>query len=354
MDTSLLKTLSEAPGVSGDEAPVRAILRDAVKDHVDELRVDTMGNLIALKRAATAAPPLKVMLAAHMDEVGFMVTRIDKSGALRFRQVGGLDDRILLAKVVYVGKNRLPGVIGVKPVHLIDRGEDERVVKADELVIDIGASSQEEAERLVSLGDRAVFATAFEETSPAVKGKAFDDRVGCAVLAELVRERYPVELYAVWTVQEEIGARGARVAAYALEPDVAIALEGTICDELPKKKDLSPTTRMGAGPAITVMDRSLIADRRLVRLVIETAEAEGIPYQFKQPGLGGTDAGYIHLVRAGIPATAVSVPCRYIHAPAALMSPADFDNTVRLMKAALNKLSAFSKQTNDRRRTTGD
>jgi endoglucanase len=174
------------------------------------------------------------------------------------------------------------------------------------------------------------------------------------VLAELVRERYPVELYAVWTVQEEIGARGARVAAYALEPDVAIALEGTICDELPKKKDLSPTTRMGAGPAITVMDRSLIADRRLVRLVIETAEAEGIPYQFKQPGLGGTDAGYIHLVRAGIPATAVSVPCRYIHAPAALMSPADFDNTVRLMKAALNKLSAFSKQTNDRRRTTGD
>jgi putative aminopeptidase FrvX len=347
-----LKALSEASGVAGDEAAVRSVLRDAVKDHVDELRVDAIGNLITVKRAAGHEPdggeaatrPLRVMLAAHMDEVGFMVIRIDKGGTLRFRRVGGVDHRILLAKVVSVGKNRLPGVIGVKPVHLIDRGEDERVVKTEDLVIDIGASSQEEAERLVNLGDRAMFATPFEELPPVVKGKAFDDRVGCAVLAELVRERYPVELCAVWTVQEEIGARGARVAAYGLEPDVAIALEGTICDELPRKKDLSPTTRMGAGPAITVMDRSLIADQRLVRLLIQTAEAEGLPYQLKQPGLGGTDAGQIHLVREGIPATAVAVPCRYIHAPAALMNPVDFDNTVRLMKAALNKLSAVSFQ----------
>jgi len=316
-------------------------LREAVKDHVDEMRVDSIGNLIAIKHSdsalPSAAPPLRMMLAAHMDEVGFMITRIDKSGGLRFRPVGGLDDRILLAKVVQVGQNRVPGVIGSKPIHLMDRDEEGRVLKIDDLVIDIGASSREEAEKLVSLGDRAVFATRFEELPTVVKGKALDDRVGCAVLAEVVRERYPVELVAVWTVQEEIGARGARVAAYGLEPGVAIALEGTICDELPKKKDVSPVTRMGHGPAITVMDHSLIADPRLVRLLIQTAEAEGIPCQVKQPGLGGTDAGRIHLAREGVPATAVAVPCRYIHAPAALMDPADFDNTVRLIRATLRQ-----------------
>ena len=335
----ILQALSEAFGVSGNESEVREIIIEAVKDHVDEMRVDTMGNLITFK-GGTGDSPLKVMVAAHMDEVGLMIVHIEKNGLLRFRKVGGIDDRILPSKVVRIGKDRIPGVIGAKPVHLLKEEERKRVVKVEDMVIDIGVSSREEAEKLVKRGDYAAFATPFAELGDVVKGKAFDDRAGCAVLVELVQERYPSDLYAVFTVQEEVGLRGARVAAYAVAPDVAFALEGTIADDLPKKKDTSPTTRLGAGPAITIMDRSVIADRRLVELLVRTAEEEGIPYQFKQPLVGGTDAGRIHLTREGVPSAVVSVPCRYIHAPACLLSLTDFENTVRLMKGALARLTS--------------
>lgn len=338
----MLKRLSEAPGVSGHEGPIRAILREAVKEHVDELRVDALGNLIAIKHGQTTPPggdrPFRVMLAAHMDEIGLMVVHIEENGLLRFRKVGGIDDRVLPAKVVHVGKDHVPGVIGLKPVHLTRGRETEQVIKTEDLAIDIGASSKEQAERLVKLGDVASFATPFEDLGAVVKGKAFDDRVGCAVLAQLLQDHYPCDVFGVFSAQEEIGARGAQVAAYGLEPDAAFALEGTICDEIPRKKDLSPTTRLGAGPAITVMDRFMIADPRLVRLLIETASELGIPHQIKQPGVGGTDAGSIHLTRAGVPSVAVAVPCRYIHAPASLLNRRDFEHTVTLMRAALRKL----------------
>jgi putative aminopeptidase FrvX len=339
----ILKQLSEAFGVAGCEDEVREIIIEAVRNYVDEYRVDNIGNLITLKKG-TGEPRLKVMLAAHMDEVGLMITHIEKDGNLRFRPVGGIDDRILLSKVVLIGKARLPGVIGVKPTHLLKEEERKQVVKVDQMAIDIGVKSREEAERIVRIGDYAVFDTEFcpltEDGLRTVKGKAFDDRAGCAVLIEVLKDRYPFDLYSVFTVQEEVGLRGARVAAYAIEPDVAFALEGTICDDMPKKKDVSPTTRIGAGPAITIMDRSFIADSRLVELLVETAEELGIPYQIKQPGVGGTDAGAIHLVKEGVPSATVSVPCRYIHSPACLLSLEDLENTVRLMKAALGKLVA--------------
>lgn len=339
----LLKNLSEAFGVSGCEDEVREVIIEAIQGHVDEVRADSMGNLIALKRGMGESE-LKVMVAAHMDEVGLMITHIDEeTGAIRFRPVGGIDDRILLSKVVLIGKDRLPGVIGVKPVHLLKEEERKQVVKVDQMAIDIGAQSREEAEKAVKIGDYAVFATSFrpltEDGLRTVKGKAFDDRAGCAVLIELLKERYPFDLYPVFTVQEEVGLRGARVAAYAVEPDLAFALEGTICDDMPKKKDVSPTTELGAGPAITIMDRSFIADRGLVKLLVETAEELGIPHQFKQPGMGGTDAGAIHLTKEGIPSVTVSVPCRYIHSPVCLLSLEDFENTVRLMKGALARLA---------------
>jgi len=206
--------------------------------------------------------------------------------------------------------------------------------------VDIGASSKDEAKKLAALGTYVAFTTPFRELGPTVSGKAFDDRAGCAVLVELVRgERFGFDLHAVFTVQEEVGLRGAQVAAYAIEPHCAFVLEGTIADDTPKDKDVSPTTELGKGPAITVMDRSFIADRRLVRLLTETAQELGIPYQFKQPGIGGTDAGAIHRAREGVPSVTVAVPCRYIHSPVAMLNLDDFNNTVRLMRESLSRLT---------------
>jgi putative aminopeptidase FrvX len=281
------------------------------------------------------------MVAAHMDEVGLMVVHIEKEGSLRFQPVGGIDPRVLLAKKVLVGDDRVPGVIGVKPIHLLEAKARQQVMPIKDMSIDIGASSKEEAERSVKIGDYVAFDVTFGELGGelrAVKGKAFDDRAGCAVLAELLQHQYPFDLYAAFTVQEEVGLRGAQVAGYSIAPHFAFALEGTICDDMPKKKDISPTTTVGSGPAITVMDRSVIADRRLVDLLVSTAEENGIPHQFKQPGMGSTDAGAIHLTREGVPSAAVSVPSRYIHSPVCLLSLNDLDNTVHLMRQALLKL----------------
>jgi endoglucanase len=344
MGLEVLKELSEAFGVSGCEEEVRKLIIEAIQGYVDDYSVDTIGNLIALKKGPPR-PSLKVMVAAHMDEVGLMVTHIEKDGTLRFRPVGGIDSRILLSKVVLIGEGKVPGVIGTKPIHLLKDEERRKVVNVDQMAIDIGASSKEEAEEAVKVGDYAAFATDFVQLGDTVKGKAFDDRVGCAVLIELLKERYPFDLYAVFTVQEEVGLRGARVAAYAIEPDLAFVLEGTICDDMPKKKDVSPTTEVGKGPAITIVDRTFFADRRLIKLLIETAEEEGIPYQFKQPVVGGTDAGAIHLTKEGVPSATVAVPCRYLHSPTCLLSLADFENTVRLMKAALLSFNNLCKVT---------
>jgi putative aminopeptidase FrvX len=336
----ILKELSEAIGISGNEDAVRKIIADAVRDTVDELRSDTLGNLFAVKKPRGKGNGLKVMIAAHMDEVGLMITGFDSSGGLRFRPVGGIDDRILPGKVLLVGPDKIPGVIGVKPVHLLKEDEGKQVLKMDSLVIDIGASSKEEAEKLVKLGQVAAFATRYRRAGRTVTGKAFDDRAGCAVLVELLRgQRFPFELQGVFTVQEEVGLRGAQVAASAVEPDCAFVLEGTICDDLPKEQDVSPTTELGKGPAISLMDRSVFADRRLVDHLVATADRLGIPYQFKQPGLGGTDAGAIARSKSGVPSLPVSVPCRFIHSPVARLSLDDLENTVRLMRESLKRLT---------------
>ncbi len=338
-----LKKLSEAVGVSGNEEEVRQIVVDAIARRVNEYRVDSIGNIIALKRG-DGSSALRVMVAAHMDEVGFMISHIEETGLLRFFKVGGLDDRILPAKALWIGDDKVPGVIGFKPVHLIEREDRDKATKYNKLVIDIGASSKAEAAKAVQVGDYATFATEFVELDPegeswhSVRGKAFDDRAGCAVLIELLEAQYPFDLYAVFTVQEEVGLRGAQVAAFAVEPDVAFALECTGANEIPTKKDISPSTRLGHGPAITTMDRSFIADRRLVRLLIDTAEELDIPYQIKQPGVGGTDAGAIHRIKEGVPSVTVAIPGRYIHSPAAILSLDDFDHTVRLVRESLSRL----------------
>jgi putative aminopeptidase FrvX len=335
----LLEKLSNAFGPPGCEDDVRRVLARALRDKVDDLQIDALGNLIAFKQGSGSEPRLKVMVDAHTDEVGLMITRIEKNGLLGFRALGGIDDRLLLAKGVMVGEKRLPGVIAAPPVHLTKPEQRKQVIKIEQLVIDIGAADEEGAKALVQVGDYVAFDTRFQvlckDGLRTVKGKAFDDRIGCAVAAALAKGKYEVDLYLSFSAQEEVGLRGARVAAFRIEPDMAFGLEGTTCDDLPKREDVRPTTVLGKGPAITIMDRSFIADKRLIRLLEDVAKKNDIPYQFKQPGLGGTDTGAIHLSKAGVPSVAVSVPCRYIHAPASMASLNDFDNTVALMKAAL-------------------
>ena len=335
----MLEELSNAFGPSGCEHEVRRMLARALRDKMDDLQTDALGNLIAYRRGTGPEPRLKVMVDAHTDEVGMMITRIEKNGLLGFRTVGGIDDRLLMAKGIVVGEKRLPGIITAPPIHLTKPELRKRVFKVEQLVIDIGASSADEAKGLVRIGDYATFDTRFQVLDPGglrtVKGKAFDDRIGCAIAVALAEGDYAIDLYLSFSTQEEVGLRGARVAAFRIEPDVAFALEGTICDDTPKEADVSPTTEMGKGPAISVMDRSFIADRRLVRLLVDTAQANDIPYQIRQPGIGGTDAGAIHLSRTGVPSVALSVPSRYIHSPVSLASLNDFDHAVALMKAAL-------------------
>lgn len=338
----LLEKLSNAFGPSGCEDEVRRLLARTLRDNVDDLQTDALGNLIAFKKGTGPKPRMKVMVDAHTDEVGLMITRIEKNGLLGFRAVGGVDARLLMAKGVVVGEKRLPGVIAAPPIHLTKPEQRKQIIPIDQMVIDIGASSADQAKSLVKIGDYAAFDTRFEVLDEdglrTVKGKAFDDRAGCAVAAALAYGEYTVDLYLSFSAQEETGLRGARVAAYRIEPDIAFALEGTICDDMPKKEDVSPTTELGKGPAISIMDRSFVADQRLIRLLVDQAEANGIPYQYKQPGTGGTDAGAIHLSKAGVPSAAVSVPSRYIHSPVSIVSLNDFDHAVALMKATLEAL----------------
>ncbi len=335
----MLEELSNLPGAPSAEGPVRDFLRKKLDGAVDEMRVDTMGNLICLKRSSQPGSACRrVMLAAHMDEVALMIFHVESSGHLRFRAVGGLDARILLSKVVLIGPNQVPGVIGIKAIHLT-RGKDRtQAVPIDQLYIDIGARDKSDAESVVKLGDLATFATRYGPMGQYVKGKALDDRVGCALVAQaLLAGPYPCDVYGVFTVQEEAGLRGAQVAAYAVAPDMAIVVDAATCDDTPKERDESPTARLGAGMVLSVADKSTMYDRRLVQLVTDTASAQGLPFQIKQPYIGGTDAGRIHLTREGVPTVSISVPCRYLHSPVGVMSLGDMEATGKILAATLQR-----------------
>lgn len=335
----LLKNLTEAVGVSGAEKEVRLLIRDLIQDHVDEWHVDAMGNLIALKKG-TGAVDLRVMVDAHMDEVGLMVSGIDSDGTLQFEGVGGFDDRALLGKTVQVGPKKLAGVIGARPIHLLKANQRNSVVKMDAMRIDIGAKNKDAANGKVKLGDRVAFVTEYEELGQTAIGKAFDNRAGCAALVELLRaEPYPFDLVAAFTVQEEVGLRGAEVAAYSIKPDVAIVLECTPAYDLPNEDDVSPNVALGQGPSIYVMDRVTIQDPRLVSYITKTAVAHNIPYQIRRPGGGGTNTAAIQRQLGGISAATIAVPGRYAHTPAMMINLDDYANVVKLAETVLRNLT---------------
>lgn len=332
----LLARLSEAAGVSSQETEIRGLVKtEAAKPGV-EIQTDALGNVMAYKRGRKNGPT--IMVAAHMDEVGLMVVGVENSGLLRFKPVGGIDRRVLVAKEVLVGPDRIPGVIGSKPIHLQKRNERNTPLEWNELYIDIGARNKDEAEKLVPIGTTAIFATTFESLSDEIiMGKAFDDRVGCYVLLELLDEEYDCNLVCAFTVQEEVGLRGASVAAYGVNPDLALVIEGTTASDVPGVPSHAHATTVGKGPALTVMDRATIPASALVEMLKDVAAQESIPTQFRRATTGGTDAGVIRLTKGGIPVAGVSVPCRYIHSPASVASLRDIEATIRLVKGFLQR-----------------
>ncbi|MEJ5327547.1 MAG: M42 family metallopeptidase [Candidatus Bathyarchaeia archaeon] len=337
-----LEKLSNAYGVTGREEEVRNLLIKLMKPYVDEITVDRLENVIGVKKGKKSSP--KVMLAAHIDEIGLMVKTITKEGFLQFVKMGGIDDRILLAQkvLVHTKKGLLHGIIGSKPPHIQKEEERKKIVAYDELFIDIGAASREDAEtKGVKIGDPVVFDVKYAKISDdVVIGKAFDDRVGCAIMIEVLKmlEKTDCTIYAVGTVQEEVGLRGATTSAFGIDPDVGIALDVTVAGDVPGVKEFESNMKMGKGPALTVADAGLITHPKILRLLLDVAEENKIAYQLETGLPGTTDAARISLTRQGVPSGTVSVATRYIHSPTGMLSLKDAENAAKLVAAAIQKL----------------
>ncbi|MDI6805989.1 MAG: M42 family metallopeptidase [Candidatus Bathyarchaeia archaeon] len=337
-----LEKLSNACGVAGREDEVRSLMKNFLKPYVDEVREDKLGNVIGVKKGKKNAP--KVMLAAHMDEIGLLVKTISKDGYLQFTKIGGIDDRILLAQkvIVYTEKGPLHGIIGSKPPHIQKEEERKKVLTYDELFIDIGAENEEQAKKMgVKIGDPVGFDIKFAKIGKdIVIGKAFDDRVGCAVMIEVMKQLKKTEctIYAVGTVQEEVGLRGAATAAFGIYPDVGIALDVTVAGDVPGVKEVEAPIKLRKGPSIEVADMGLITHPKVLRLLVEAAEENNIPYQLETGLPGSTDAARISLTREGVLCGVISVPTRYIHSPASLLSLKDAEYAVKLTVASLQKI----------------
>jgi putative aminopeptidase FrvX len=327
-----VKALCALSGVSSCEDQVRAYLEERLGPHVDEIRTDVLGNLIVVKRGKKPAPH-QLMLCAHMDEVGLMVTRITTEGYLKFDTVGGIDRRVLLGKRVFVGEGRVPGVIGLKAFHLVSREEEKKVPKLEEFYIDIGASDRDEAKGRVSIGDYVVFSDEFLEFGNGMlKAKAIDDRVGCAVLVKLLEEELPMDCTAVFTAQEEVGARGAFAASFSVSPKLALVLEGTTAADNPVNEGHKQVCAPGKGPVLPFMDGGTVYDRALFEQLRDLAEANGIPWQTKHYLSGGTDASAIQRSKAGVRVAAISAAVRYLHAPTSVASLGDLEDMLRLTR----------------------
>lgn len=334
----LIRELTSLNGISGNEKEVRDYIINKITGLCDTIKVDSVGNIITYKKGSNSK--YKVMLSAHMDEVGFIVAGHTDKGFIKFKPVGGIDDRILPGKRVLVGEKKLPGAIGSKPVHQQDKEEREKITKVKNLYIDIGAESKEEAEKLAPLGSYIAFDSEYVEFGHGlIKAKALDDRVGCAVLIEALKHSYEFDLYVCFTVQEEVGLRGAQVAAFQVMPDIALVIEGTTCADVPDVDSFEYSTILGNGAALTIMDRTCYCDKELVQFLYDVAVKSNIKVQYKQTTTGGNDAGQIQRTGTGVKIASISVPCRYIHSPVSVMSRSDFECVERLTLAALNQMS---------------
>lgn len=331
----MLKKLTETFGVSGYEMPVADVIYNEIKAFCTDAAFDNMGNLKVFKKSKKENAK-KILLSAHMDEVGLIVTHITEEGHLKFAAVGGIEPQVLVAQRIEVNGHK--GVISLKAVHLTTAEERKKKLSRDMLYIDIGAKDRSEAQSIVRCGDYCVFDSEYVEFGNQIKAKALDDRVGCAVMIDILKNEWNVDLYCNFTVQEEVGLRGARVASRGINPDFAVVIEGTTCNDLTGVEPHLRVTKSGGGPAISVLDSASRGNDELIELLQKSAEVHNIPYQFKASTAGGNDAGAICITDGGIKTASISVPCRYIHSPVCVMNKSDFENCGRLIKAFLEDL----------------
>ncbi|NMA93424.1 MAG: M42 family metallopeptidase [Clostridiales bacterium] len=338
----LLKELCLASGISGYEDEIRKIIADKCRPYADEMKVDNMGNLFVYKKGAKKSRK-KLMIAAHMDEVGFIVNAIEEEGYLRFETVGGIDPKVVLGRKVLVGDAKVPGVIGLKAYHLVSAAEEKVVPKIYDMYIDIGAPDKDSAEKLVKIGDPIVFDSdfvRFGKGNNKVKVKAMDDRLGCAMMVKLIESDLPMDIHFVFTVQEEVGLRGAEVAAFALEPDIALVLEGTTSADIPGVEDSKKISVIGKGPVIGCVDRGTIYDQGLFDALKGLADGAAIPWQIKNVIAGGTDAASIQRSREGVRVANISTPVRYLHSASTVADTGDIEKAFKLVKLFIDALAA--------------
>ncbi len=331
----LLKRLSEASGVPGREEGIRALIREALEGQVDELRVDRLGNLIARKKGEGPV----VVVAAHMDEIGFLVSHMDeKTGYLRIEPLGGFDPRTLIAKrvVVHTASGPLVGLIGTKPVHILTEEEKKKELKVSDLFVDLGLPGERVKDR-VRIGDPVTLRQDFLEVGELVSGKALDDRVGVYVGIEALRrlQDHRADVYFVGTVQEEVGLRGARTSAFAIAPEIGVALDVTLACDMPGVQEHQRITQLGKGVAIKVKDSASISHPGLVRFLMKLAEERDIPYQMEILPRGGTDAGGLQLAREGAAVVTLSIPTRYVHSVVEAAHKRDIEAAIELLAAFL-------------------
>ena len=344
---NIVKELCRLNGVSGDEDEVLYGILDRVRA-IPQLREgeitllnqgDPLRNLIVFKKGAKSTGK-KLMLCAHMDEVGLIVTHITEDGFLKFDFVGGVDRRVAIGKPVVIGENKVPGIIGLKAIHLVEREEETKVPKTRSRYLDIGAQDRAQAEAQVELGDYGAFVCEPEEFGAGLfKAKAIDDRVGCGVMLKLLEEDLPLDVVFAFTAQEEVGTRGAFGAAFSVTPEAALVLETTTAADLPELEEHRRVCAPGKGPVISYMDGSAIYDRALFETLRRLAEEHDIPWQTKEYIAGGNDARTIQRTKAGVRVAALSAAVRYLHAPASVGSIRDFEHMLQLTRLFLREMA---------------
>jgi endoglucanase len=341
----LLEKLVNASGISGFEGEIVEILKKELSNHVDDIEEDIMGNLIAIKKPKKEDNGLKVMLASHMDEIGLIVRHIDKDGYILFSKIGGINDQMLMNQMVTVNTKdgEISGVIGAKPPHRMKESERKKIIDHENMFIDIGAVDKEDAEKMIEIGDPISFKPNFEKfPNDLIMGKALDNRIGCYVMAEVLKKvNSKATVYGVGTVQEEVGLKGAKTSAFKIDPDFALALDVTIAGDHPGIKEDEAPAKIAKGPAIILVDasgRGLITPQKVKKLLINGAKKAGVNYQLEVGEGGTTDGTAIHLTRAGIPTGVVSVPTRYIHTTVSVANFNDIKETIDLLVATINDI----------------